>query len=51
MEVLIMKFMKGVMWGIAMTTGIWMICNETSKDGKNKIMKQGKKIMKNCGMM
>ena len=46
-----MKFMKGVFWGVAITTGAWMIYNEANKGTKGKFMKQGKKWMKNMGMM
>ncbi len=46
-----MKFMKGVIWGAAISVGAWMIYNETAKGGKSKMMKQGKKFMKNMGMI
>ncbi len=46
-----MKFMKGVIWGAAISAGAWMIYNETSKGNKSKMMKQGRKWMKNMGLM
>lgn len=46
-----MKFLKGIIWGTAISAGAFMLYNEATKTGKNKLMKQGKKIMKNMGMM
>lgn len=46
-----MNFIKGVMVGTAISVGAMMIYNESSKGGMNKMMKQGKKWMKNMGMM
>ena len=46
-----MSFIKGVIVGTAISTGAWMIYSESTKGGMNKMMKQGKKIMKNMGMM
>ncbi len=46
-----MKFMKGVIWGAAISVGAWMIYNETSKGKKNKMIKNGKKFMRSIGMM
>lgn len=46
-----MKFIKGLIVGTAISAGAWMIFSETTKSGKNKMMKQGKKFMKNMGMM
>ncbi len=45
-----MKFMKGVFWGAMLSAGAWMIYQE-SKCGKGKMMKQGKRFMRNLGMM
>ncbi len=46
-----MKFIKGVIWGTVISAGALMVYSEMSKTSKNKFMKQGKKIMKNFGMM
>ena len=46
-----MKFFKGIILGTALSAGAWMLYNETSKGGMNKMMKQGKRFMKNMGMM
>lgn len=46
-----MNFIKGVILGTAISAGVLMLYNEATKTGKNKFMKQGKKIMKNMGMM
>ena len=46
-----MKFIKGFIFGTALSAGIMMIYNETTKNGKNTVMKKGRKIMKNMGMM
>lgn len=46
-----MSFIKGVIVGTAISAGAWMIYSEATQGGMNKIMKQGKKFMKNMGMM
>ena len=46
-----MSFIKGVIVGTAISTGAWMIYSESTKGGMNNMMKQGKKFMKNMGMM
>ena len=46
-----MKFIKGVILGTVISAGAWMLYSETTKNGRNKVMKQGKKFMKNMGMM
>ena len=46
-----MKFLKGVIFGTAIFAGAWMLFNEASKTRGGKFMKQGKKLMKNIGMM
>ena len=46
-----MSFMKGVILGTIISAGAIMLYNETSKGEKNKMMKQGKKFIKNMGMM
>ena len=42
-----MKFFKGIILGTALSAGAWMLYNETSKGGMNKMMKQGKRFMRN----
>lgn len=45
-----MKFMKGVMIGTLVSAGaIWMYTEATSRDRK-KLMKKGKKFLKEMGM-
>ena len=34
-----MKFMKGIIWGAAISAGAWMLYNEATKSGKSKMMK------------
>ena len=46
-----MKFIKGVILGTVISAGAWMLYSETTKSERNKVMKQGKKIMRNMGMM
>ena len=46
-----MKFIKGLIVGTAISAGVLMLYSETNKSEKNKMMKKGKKIMKNIGMM
>jgi len=46
-----MKFLKGVIFGTAISAGAWMLLSEANRTGKGKFMKQGKKLMKNIGMM
>lgn len=46
-----MKFIKGLIVGTAISAGAWMILSETTRSGKNKMIKQGKKFIKNMGMM
>ncbi len=46
-----MKFIKGVILGTAISAGALMLYSEMSKPSKTKFMKQGKKFMKNFGMM
>ena len=44
-----MKFVKGMMVGMAASAGIAMMCMETN--GKRKLMKKGKQIAKKMGIM
>ena len=46
-----MKFMKGVMIGGLITTGLVMMYSESDMMNKNKKMKKGKKFAKKMGMM
>lgn len=46
-----MKFMKGVMIGGLITTGLVMMYSESDMMNKNKMMKKGKKFAKKMGMM
>lgn len=46
-----MKFLKGVILGTAISAGALMLWNEANKTGRSKFMKQGKKFMRNMGMM
>lgn len=46
-----MKFIKGVMIGGLITTGIVMMYAENGMMNKNKMMKKGKQIAKKIGMM
>ena len=46
-----MNFIKGVIVGTAISAGAWMLCSETTKCRRNKIMRQGKKVIKNMRMM
>ena len=45
-----MNFIKGVILGTCISAGALMLYNESSKNGK-KMMKQGKKWIKNIGMV
>lgn len=45
-----MKFMKGVMIGGLITTGLIMMYTENDMMNKKKIMKKGKQIAKKMGM-
>ena len=46
-----MKFIKGVMIGGLITTGLMMMYNESGKMNKKNIMKKGKKFARKMGMM
>lgn len=46
-----MNFIKGVILGTVISAGAWMLYKETNKNSRSKVMKQGKKFMKNMGMM
>lgn len=45
-----MKFVKGMVAGMVISAGIAMACAECSM-GSNKMMKQGKKMMKKIGIV
>lgn len=44
-----MKFVKGMITGMAISAGVAMVCAEMSM-GSNKMMKQGKKMMRKMGI-
>ena len=46
-----MKFIKGVIFGTAISAGALMLYNEVNKPSKKNFMKQGKKFIKSMGMM
>lgn len=46
-----MKFIKGVMIGGLLTTGLVMMYTETGMMNKKKMMKKGKQIAKKMGIM
>ncbi len=45
-----MKFVKGMITGMAIAAGAAMLCAECTM-GPNKMMKQGKKMMKKMGLI
>lgn len=46
-----MKFVKGVMIGSLLTTGLVMLYTETGMMNKKNMMKKGKQIAKKMGIM
>ena len=46
-----MKFIKGVMIGGLITTGLIMMYTESDMMSKKKLMKKGKQFAKKMGMM
>jgi len=46
-----MKFIKGVMIGGLITTGLVMMYAESDKMNKKAVMKQGKKMAKKMGII
>ncbi len=46
-----MKFIKGVMIGGLITTGLVMMYSETGMMNKKKMMKKGKQMAKKMGIM
>ena len=42
-----MKFAKGVMVGTLLSAGVALYFAETTKGGRKRMMKQGKKMLKN----
>lgn len=47
-----MKFIKGVMIGGLVTTGLVMMCNDSScMKNKRTMMKKGKRMMKKMGIL
>ena len=45
-----MKFIKGIMIGTMLSAGVVWMYNESTNKGKNKIMKKGKKFLKEMGI-
>lgn len=46
-----MRFIKGIMIGGLITTGVLMMYSDSDMINKKKIMKKGKKLAKKVGMM
>ncbi len=46
-----MKFVKGIIIGSCISAGAVMLYTETKKNGTKKLMKQGKRFIKNMGIM
>lgn len=46
-----MKFVKGIMIGGLITTGLMMMYTENDMMNKKKLMKKGKQIAKKIGIM
>lgn len=46
-----MKFAKGLVVGTLISAGIALYCSETTKGTRKRMMKQGKKMIKNMGWM
>ena len=46
-----MKFIKGIMIGTIVATGVAMMYTETSNASKRKMMKKGKQFIKKMGIM
>ena len=46
-----MKFIKGVMIGGLITTGMIMMYSEASNQTKKKVMKKGRNVLKKIGVM
>lgn len=51
LEVKKMKFVKGVVIGGLLTTGLIIMCAESDKMNKKKLMKKGKQFARKMGMM
>ena len=46
-----MKFIKGIMIGGLITTGVMMMYSESGKMNKKNVMRKGKKFARKMGMM
>lgn len=42
-----MNFVKGMIVGTCVSAGIWMLYTESSKSDRKKLVKKGKKFIKN----
>ena len=47
----VMKFVKGMMMGTLISAGVVFYCTEINKCAGKKMMKQGRKLMKNIGVL
>lgn len=47
---IMMKFVKGVMLGTLVSAGMVWMYNESSNKDKKKLMKKGKRFLKNMGI-
>ena len=46
-----MKFVKGMIAGMVIAVSATMMCNEIQTHGSNRMLKQGKRMMKKIGIM
>lgn len=46
-----MNFVKGVIVGSCISAGVYILWTETSNCDRKKLMKKGKKFIKNMGIM
>ena len=46
-----MNFMKGIMFGGMITTGVFLMYSEMSNQNKKKVMKKGKQAIKKMGII
>ena len=46
-----MKYVKGMIAGMVIAVGATMMCNEIQAHGPNKMLRQGKRMMKKIGIM
>ena len=46
-----MKFAKGFVVGSLISAGVALYCSEANKSGRKKLIKQGKRWIKNMGII